>query len=325
MFALMLAALADTVFVPVDTDMVLLHEWGVVEIDTYTSVAVGAPTGEELPLFYDIDYCVEAPVVWFHGSDFTGKLTVTSPEGHLTVTYPEPDRVEQDRAGLPVQAVWSLEGYSVFLTEQTPLPLEDIPMAEEEVLPNTEGLGDRVATGFDWARDIWRGVPSLGLVGTEGNWRESFIYYESQVDDLFGTPSVDAGFDWLVRDLDVPAMVFMSGPEALSMMCPVSITGEMPSPAEGDFEVYDREVMLATLCSWAGGGFKSEEITALLDTWEKRLTTVPYGENVVLFPIPMEYWDRISTLTLDTEEGCHVEYKRLFLGLIVLAAEMEDA
>ena len=325
MFALMLAALADTVFVPVDIDIVLLHEWGVVEIDTYSSFAVGAPTGEELPLFYDIDYCVEAPVVWFHGSDFTGKLTVTSPEGHLTVTYPEPDRVEQDPAGMPVQAVWSLEGHSVFLTEQTPLPVEEIPMVEEEVMVDGERLVEPPSTGFDWARDLWRRVPSLGLVGTTGNWRESFIYYESQVDDLFGTPPDDAGYDWLVRDLDVPAMVFMSGPEALSLMCPVDMTGEMPSLTEGDFEVYDREVMLAMLCSWAGGGFKSEEITALLDTWERRLTTVPYGENVVLFPIPMEYWDRISTLTLETEQGYDVEYKRLFLGLIVLRAELDDA
>lgn len=324
MIGLLFAALADTIMVPVESEIVLVHEWGVVEMDTYSTLAYGAPIDSGNPLYYDLDYCVEAPVVWFHGTDFTGELTVKSPGGHLTMTYPDPDTAEFDTTGLPVSAVWSLQGYSAILTEQTPVPAEDLLMIEEAVLLEWEGMPEQPSTGFDWAMDIWRSVSSLRLAGTTGNWKESFIYYECEVDELFGTPPAGAGLDWLVRNLDVPVVIFRSGPEAYSLMYPAQMTGEIPSIEERDFDAYDRELMMETLCSWAGGGFKSEEIVALLDTWEEKLTTVPYGQTIVLFPIPMEYYDRISTLSLETDQGHEVSYKRLFLGLIILTEPSED-
>jgi len=324
MLALLFAALADTVIVPVNAEMVLVHEWGVVEIEAYTSLASGAPAGPELPLYYDIDYCVEAPVVWFHGADFTGQLTVTSPQGHLTVTYPEPDMVETDLTGMPTSAVWMFEGRSVLLPEEMSVLVEGIPQIEEETLPEGERSPEMPQTHFDWAMDIWRTSPSLILTGSVNDWKEGFIYYESQVDDLFGSPPDGADIDWLVRDLDIPAMIFLSGPEAYSLMCPAQISGDLPSPPEEDYMPYNRSALLEMLCSWGGGGFKSEEIAALVDTWERKLTTVPYGQTVVLFPIPGSYYDAISTLSLDTDQGFEVSYKRLFLGLIVLTDTAED-
>jgi len=322
MLALLFVALADTVIAPVNADMVLVHEWGVVEIDTYTSLASGAPAGPQLPIYYDIDYCVEAPVVWFHGADFTGLLTVDAPRGHLTVTYPEPDRTVTDQTGMPIRANWALEGHAAPVEEQIPITSEGIPETAEEIVE--ESMPEMPNTHFDWAMDLWRAVPSLGLTGTDTGWSESFVYYESQVDNLFGLPPDGADLNWLVRDLDVPAMIFYSGPEAYSLMCPAQIAGELPSPSTGDFVSYERTALLETLCSWGGGGFKSEEITALIDTWESKLTTVPYGQTVVLFPIPSEYYDSISTLSLETDQGFEVSYNRLFLGLIVLSTSSED-
>ena len=305
----LLFVLADTVEVPIDPQgIVLMHEWGVVEVDMSVSLATGAPGATAGPLYpipIDPDFCVEAPVVWFHGDDFTGIFTVEAPGGHLTVTYPEPDRVDTDQTGMPLSAVWRVSG------SRHPLIMERVDAVEEETFPVPE-MGH-----FGWAADIWRSVPGLSLTGIRDGWSERFIYYECQVEDLFTLPEGEIPSGWPLSQLQVPGLVFASGTDGQPLMSPISGTGDLET-ANMEYIDYSRQVFLDTVWSWSEGRLLAEEVAALVDTWEATLTSVPDGELRVLFPIPEDRYDRISTLELVTDEGHQVCAKRIFLGLVTL-------
>jgi len=298
-------ALADTIVAPVDpADLVVVTEWGIVEIDRSACLAVGAPEGPSLPLPVDPSYCVEAPVVWFQGADFSGTFTVETP-GRLTVTYPFPDAVEEGDTGMPSTAVWRLAASSLPIMEQIER------MVEESPAPAEQSMGH-----FGWAADIWREVRTHFLHGTGSVWMERFLYYECLVDDLFDAP-VEDDADWPFGGMEVPAMVFRTGTDGAPEAAACRITGTLPG--EGlDFAAYDRGLLLSTLCAWSIPGFGSDRLEALADTWETRFTTVPEGAMLIVFPIPGEYHDRISTISLRTDQELQVAYKRLFLGMVTV-------
>lgn len=299
---LLLFALADTVEVPFDPQgMVFMHEWGVVEVDMSVSLATGVPVGPSYPIHIDPNYCVEAPVVWFHGDDFTGTLIVEAPGGHLTVTYPEPDRVNTDDTGMPLSAAWRVSG------SRAPF----VGTVEEESLPLPE-MGH-----FGWAADIWRSVQSQSLTGIRDGWTERFIYYECQIEELFTLPEGEVPPGWPLSQLQVPALVFASGSGGQPLMSPCGRTGSLDT-ANMEYVDYSRQMFLDTVCSWSDGRLHSDEVAALVDTWETALTSVPEGELRALFPIPEDHYDRISTLELVTDQGHQVYTKRLFLGLVTL-------
>jgi hypothetical protein len=300
----LLFALADTVMIPVENNLVLVQEWGVIEMDRSAFLAVGAPVGPAYPIPDDSIYCVEAPVVWFVGADFTGTLTVETPAGHLTVTYPEPDVMDTDAAGIPHSASWRLSASALPPVEEIVEQIEESPW-----VPAPPDMGT-----FGWAAGIWREVETHFLLGTDSGWMERFLYYECRVDGLFGE-SDGEDQNWPFSGLQVPALVFRTGPEGLPETAACSIDGSLP---EGElvFHPYDRTLLLASLCLWASQRMPSDKLTALADTWEEHLTTVPAGTMLALFPIPEEYYGRISTLDLRTNQDLTVIYKRLFLGMV---------
>jgi hypothetical protein len=303
----LLFALADTVMVPLENaDLVLVQEWGLIEISPSACLAVGAPEGPSLPLPIDPSFCVEAPVVWFQGAEFSGTFTVQTPGGHLTVTYPVPDAVETDDSGMPHTASWHLSASALPRVDEIVEQME-----ESRWVPAPQDMG-----GFGWAAGIWREVETHFLQGTETIWMERFLYYECEVEDLLGEPEGNDS-DWPFSGLQVPALVFRTGPEGQPETAACSIDGALPE-GEPEYHPYDPDMLHASLCLWASQRIPSDKLTALVDTWEERLTTVPAGELLVLFPIPEAYYGRISTLDLRTDQDLTVVYKRLFLGMVAV-------
>ncbi len=68
MIPLFFTVLVDTVVAPESYQTVHVHEWGVVRFDDDGTEAMGTPWSGDYGYPYN-DYCVHAPVVWFHGAN----------------------------------------------------------------------------------------------------------------------------------------------------------------------------------------------------------------------------------------------------------------
>lgn len=297
MLTLLLPFLADTVVVPVDETLIRVHEWGVVSFTSFGTEAAGAPGGT-----YGFDpfgmVCVDAPVVWFHGSPFSGTFTARAGMGFVSVAYPEPS--EGFDVPTPQAVSWRVEG-------RYPVPFDEAP--SPEVPENTP---------FAWAMDNWRDVPCLDLFGDGGRYLDRFLYYETLIPD-----GIQARMNTVVEDGRQLAGLF--SPEGLLVT-----TGE-----ESEVHVYciiplpvltdalrlplDGSAVQEKLCDWAGGNLKSEEIAALWNTWGPFFRQRPAGERWLLFPLPPETVEGISNISLSVDspfQDVEVEYHRLFLGLV---------
>jgi hypothetical protein len=299
MLTLLLPFLADTVVAPVDDMMIRVHEWGVVSFTSFGTEAAGAP-GDT----YGFDpfgmVCVDAPVVWFHGSPFTGTFTARAGMGFVSAVYPEP--TEGFEGATPQVVSWRIEG-------RNPVPFDEAP--DPHVPENTP---------FLWAMDHWRDVPCLDLFDGDGNYLDRFLYYETLIPD-----GIQARMNTVVEDGRHLAGLF--SPEGLLITTgedsEVHVYTIIPLPVLTDairLPLESTEVN-EKLCDWAGGNLKSQEIAALWNTWEPFFRERPAGERWLLFPLPPETVESISNISLTVDNSYFatmVEYHRLFLGLVRL-------
>jgi hypothetical protein len=287
--------------------MVHVHEWGVVRFDGNGAEVVGAPRSDD---YYSMDgnmygdYCVEAPVVWFHGTSCSGTFSVTTPEGWLTELYPAPDEIR----GLEppgflngefpernIGAVWSI---TIGGAE---------PMAEE-VREWYTGLP------YEWAAGSWREVPAEYLYRDSDGFCDRFIYYECGLpgdwNDLFHSEDSNIVFE---SGYTGEGIVMIAG--SMPGYLPVRLEGEFSMPAVAGFYPAEPDSIMSILSSWAGGMLKPAEIEALWNTWESTFFAGP--GSWLLFPLPPEAVDRISRIEF-TPDDCFVavRYERLFLGLV---------
>lgn len=302
MFPLLFPLIADTVVVPpFDATLVRVHEWGVVLFTSAGSEATGAPGG-----FYGFDpfgpLLVDAPVVWFHGAPFRGTFTVRAGMGFISAAYPQP--AEGYEGLTPATAVWNILG-------AVPVPFDEAPVP---VVPEN--------TPFEWAMDSWRDVPCLELYDHEGRPLDRFLYYETAIPDGIHSRMntvVDDGVQ-LAGHFSPEGLLIATGPEPA-----VHTHHIVPLPSLSDSRdalrlPLSRQGTLDRLCDWAGGNLKSQEIEALWRTWEPFFMERPEGERWLLFPLPPELVESISSINLELENPRYtsVEYHRLFLGLVRL-------
>ena len=94
-------------------------------------------------------------------------------------------------------------------------------------------------------------------------------------------------------------------------------------------EAMNDEQVMDHLCGWAGGNLKSAEIEALWNTWKPFFSAggptdiltadESSPEEVwILFPLPPDEIERISSISLEVHDPKHriIHYNRLFLGLL---------
>ena len=286
---LLLAAAAIYSSLQGQDQTIRVHEWGVVLVDEVIPMATGAPPGSMLedpgPVL------VDAPVIWFHGPDFTGTFSVELQDGFFSVLLPNPfeaaDVLLDDREGSSTLARWN--GLKCMSAD-----------AEDEYLDIPVGDGTEVP---GWDTNVWRRVPSLRVIHPGTGYRDSFIYYECSASGVVEDP------------YQLPEGERIEVREYLGELMPVFIRD--CSSAASDRTPLSEEEVLEVLARWGSGGFLEQEIRALWSTWEPHLETrcLEYGQAVAIYPLSPEQVERISSITLQPDQPFDVEYSRLFLAI----------
>jgi len=300
MVPLLWCALADTGIVNVPSNMVFIHEWGVIEVDEFYLEAEGCPDGWVGEYGYFQDYPeneVTAPVVYFHGAECSGTFSVEIHDGLFTTLLPYPDSVAH-------AAVPGLPGSDVYTAVWEDLRITKDPPAITEETETTRG--PYRLDCFSWAVPFWREVPANTVYYPATDFEDVFLYYESTINN----PEMFMGDYYNHRG---EALVFFS--EDGELTC-VKVTVPDETDARGE-TLSDLEIM-TELCGWAHNGLKSAEITALWKTWRPLLRTrcELEGQTLMLFPLTVEQEEMVSTLRfVPTENRLLVSYERLLLGL----------
>jgi hypothetical protein len=289
MLGLMLAAVCDTVIAPPpEMDVVRVHEWGVVWFGETRVAATADPASAWEMSGEDPDpmYLAEAPVVYIHGPDFTGSLEVTAETGSFLVNHPEASGMTE------TSLTWRFDAYSE-------------PEGEEAFPPPD--------LSAEWPVELWRDVPA-SLLRFDGGAVERFIYYETGI-PVTAFPSAR---EIIAQDRPDGALLVMRDSSGLHYAetdpagIPTRIIDMRFAPLEDD-------VALEHLCGWADGQLKTEEVRALWKSWDDYLLEGDWeGDVMLLFPLARARIDRISRLTLQTDQGYRREYHRLFVGMTPL-------
>ncbi len=294
MLPLLFAALADTVIAPPpDADVVYVHEWGVVTFEEGRPHVAAAPGEgqEDQQYVQDDEMLVRAPVVYFHGAPFTGRFTVDLTAGDFLETYPAPDGMDEPNALAVVPSAMAAWNLSTLGVEEREVFFREMPIP-----PGADELC------FSHCVDEWRTVPSMPILLSDGS-MELFLYYESSLVPVTGeelAPVILTGEGaTLEPGYDGESLTFVRGTDGS-----VTLAG-----GERDIE--------QTLCDWAGGSLKSEEIGSMWATWEDWVEGGDWeGDTLRLVPLPQEAVSAISTLGLETNEGYDVEYSRFFVAMV---------
>ena len=302
MVTMILLMLAGSQVTGISEGTVFVHEWGVVLIDEVLPMACGAERGylEEngtLQPYYSM--AVDAPVIWFHGPEFTGTLTVEVQNGFFSLLIP-----------LPAPSSISDESIPVFQDEENYFAVwEDLSFTNELSIPGdrpTDKLGvDSAEEGFQWAMPFWREVPALMVSYDPASHVDRFIYYECSASNLFEEQEPSDSYQhgsllFHEEEGELAADLVIAPLDRIRIELGVSDDG-----------------ILDVLADWGGNEFLNKEIEALWKTWKPSLLTrcILYGETVVLFPLTDEQVESISTIDLQTDQNYRVEYSRLFLAL----------
>ena len=285
-------------------ETVFVHEWGVVLIDEVIPTAMGAERGylEEngmLESYYPM--IVDAPVIWFHGPEFTGTLTVEVKNGYFSLLIPLPAVISTCNDEIPIVrdeenylAVWK----NLSFTDEVSMP-GDRPV-DGRVVPD-----ESPEEGFRWAMPFWRRVPALTVEYEPASYIDRFIYYECSASNLFEEHNPIESYEgssiaFYEKDGQLMANLLTAPGNRICF--------ELSLSEEGIMDI---------LSGWGNNEFLDEEIKALWNTWKPSISTrcLMNGETVVLFPLTDEQVESISTLSLETDQGFHVEYSRLFLAM----------
>ena len=313
MIPLLFPFLADTVIAPPpDFDEIFVNEWGVVVFTSDGTTVAGAPD-ENGGLYFGREpygeLMVDAPVIWIHGAFFEeATFTVKANMGELTALYPEGYSTDDD--GFIQAASWHISA---------PPP---VPLLRRPAPPEADGVP------FAWAMPFWREVPSRDLFSAETDeYLGNFLYYEAGILFWQGPEGIYEP-EILAGHYSPEGFTITTGDEPV-----VERTQLVPLP-DGTGGNYSREPLndqeiCDVICDWAGGNLKSQEIEALWNTWKPFFQTeTPYdelsadrrgqGEKWIMFPLPWDEVDKISSINLDIEGAPDriIHYNRLFLGLV---------
>ncbi|MCK5034794.1 MAG: hypothetical protein KAS73_02795 [Candidatus Sabulitectum sp.] len=265
-----------------------VHEWGVVVFEEASIQKCGGAWKDTglYPDYVPAEMEAYAPVVWIHGDPFVDAVfAVSTGDQRITFTYPIPDRTD------PGMVEW------------------DISTGHDTLQSNFyEGP-------FGWAIDYWRNVQSIPLFQESSGITEGFLYYECTVSYEF----TDNFFRW--SQSGNPVFTGDEIKDALFFtpygVIPVTIHQDEFIPT--DFPLggeINPQMAPDTFHSWADSLLEPSEIIALWETWKPVFSEE--STYWLVFPIPEEYYNEISTIRLDFQEERNVEYERFFLGAVKL-------
>jgi len=306
MIICLIIAVLNCVLISAESEPVEVHEWGVVVFGEYKAAVTAVPdpglSSFIADPYFGIDpISVEAPVIFFHGAQFTGDFVVEVVNGSIFEIYPvDGMRSEWDSIRWPDIQVFNPE-------EGTEYP-DDLPA--EFLLP------------YDVVCN-WRTL-ECNSVRTSGGINEGFLYYECFLDtpDFMKYPQLLAAGEGLPEGVD-RVLIFLKpcdDMQEMYMVDPQSIFTPMETE---EISVYDRSRMMRTLSSWNTPGLYPGELELLWDTWEDYITAPSWeGDALVVFPLPQDMINRISSLEVLPDGEFEITYGRFFLGMIPVSWSM---
>lgn len=280
-----------------------VHEWGIVVFEENSPLMCGE-SWQNIYLYPDyvlVEACAEAPVVWIYGEPFeNATFKVTTGEQSITLTYPAPDRTALGLAEWDISAEASAE----IVMEN----IEETPMEQEETADIYDGP-------FWWAMDSWREVQSLSLYQEYTGITENFLYYECAVHPEF----TDNFFEWgsngnpVFPGAEIQEALYFTPGGVFSVSVPTAEFSPLTIPMLSGIST---NTLLDTFSAWGRSNLEPAEISALWETWKPVFTEE--DSYWLVFPIPEQYYNSISTISLEMPESRLIEYDRLFLGAVKL-------
>lgn len=274
--------------------MIAVHEWGVITFDGCEAVLGTSPDAVSDP-YADPGYPVveRAPVVYFHGPEFSGRFTVEVPNGSIIETWPFPSL--QDEHG----CTWVITraGWQELDSVNTPLV-------------------DRVG---GWRAAPWREPQTMTLV-FEGPAYEKFVYYEAGFSDLSVFPITVRDGRLSIREGcgDIPVALVIPSAEGPLVTLTTASRAASPLRSFCNALVSGPADLHEVLMQWSVGVVDLEEVDALWATWRDWLLDAGsreagQGEALLIYLLPAEDAEALSVLNLETDQAFDVRYGRYLL------------
>jgi len=282
---------------------IFVHEWGVLSWSGPESSFSGAP-GARSMIPDDDAMVVRAPVLYFHGPEFTGTVTVRTDNGKISHAYPEVSGGSIGSGFCSWTGSFSYE--------------EDDPSLRE-----TTVLIDDRRSPFPfprWPYHLWRTGESMTV--TTFCATESFLYYETEPADLGFLPC-SSGQSVPEEWGQVPAIALTwSGSGLLYAECSL---GDIPGPDDGTFVAMTPDLIHRTLRQWSRNVIDIEEVDALWTTWMDWFSGGfaeggSYPGGLLLYPIPETLLSNLSTIEVfpDGPSQYPTRVRRLILAAVPL-------
>ncbi len=276
-----MALLLVIVFGPAQADQrrlpeIHIHEWGVLSSCGPDMVFSGIPaTPEAIPDLPPGNFVLRAPVLYFHGPEFSGTVTVSTGNGVISEVYPEPS---SGGVGL-TSCSWT---------------------GDFNYNPANIHERDALSTGTPWPYHLWRTGQSMTV--HSAGWTESFLYYETapnRVDYLpYPAESAAMADEWA----DLQALVFREFEDGVRFS--ISSLGALAEGGDLIYREMDPNEVHNTLRKWSRDIIDIYEVDALWNTWSQWIcgehpSGSDYHRGLVLYLVPDELLHNLSTIVLE--------------------------
>ncbi len=273
-----------------------VHEWGVITWDFGEALAQSAP-------FIFQEAVTRAPVIYFHGPEFTGSFTVTVDNGQLIELY-------------PTVAPWQPDSY----TWSGRFSLDYLPLRDLSDIDR----GLSAPSDFQWALEFWRIPETLTFNGDDGI-TEEFLYYESTLEDVTFLPLHPGSEIEPERSTALNLELLLLGMEDGRLMATTCTLARFAArsgmPLSWEMTVSDDGLEIRDIFyEWSKDLIDIEEVDALWFTWRDWFITDSFDGRrntedtvIAIYLMPQELTGSVSTLNLETEEGYPVDYSRYLL------------
>ncbi len=281
---------------------IFVHEWGVLSWSGPDYTFSSSP-GVPLPVSDPDGMMMRAPVLYFHGPEFTGTVTVRTDNGLISHVYPE---VSNGGIGMGSCSWTGSFGYDA---------------GNASVRERAALIDERSSPFPHWPYHLWRTGESMTV--TTSCAIESFLYYETTPADLGFLPSLHGGQPVSEEWGQVPAIVVMRSETGLCFTeCSL---GDIPGPDDEAFVTMTPDLIHRALHQWSRNVIDIEEVDALWKTWMEWFSGDfieggNYPNGLLLYPIPESLLSNLSTIEVvpDGPSQYPTRVRRLILAAVPL-------
>lgn len=256
-----------------------VHEWGVISFSGPDLLFSGVPdTQLPFPLLQPDQYLLRAPVLYFHGPEFSGRVTVRTDNGFIFHTYPEPCDLGMNGDFVSWTGSFS---YDHTGTDGEPAPSPD------GALPAS----------------LWRTGEAMTVHTPSAT--EGFLYYETAPETLDFLPLIHGTSAIPEEWMNLQALVIRGNGEGGGYgVCELGALADIEGLA---LRAVDPDEIHRTLLKWSRDVIDVEEVNALWNTWadwfcRDHAESPDYSGGLVVYRVPEELLHKLSTIEVEAAE-----------------------